>query len=96
MSEITDPPLYLERIDPSRNMARFYAMSVQPTLFGEVSLVRRWGRIGARGRDKIETFSHAHEIAGARGRIERQKRRRGYRELKGGPIPSEPDGSAGS
>ena len=73
MSEITYPPLYLERIYPSRNMARFYAMSVQPPLFGEVSLVRRWGRIGARGRDKIETFSQVHEIAGARGRIRAAK-----------------------
>jgi len=81
MSEITNAPLYLERIDPSRKMARFYAISVQPTLFGEVSLVRRWGRIGARGRDKIETYSQVDEIVGGRGRIERQKRRRGYREV---------------
>ena len=80
MSENAETPLYLERIDPSRNMARFYAISVQPTLFGELSLVRRWGRIGARGRDKIETISEPDEIADARGRIERQKRGRGYQD----------------
>lgn len=78
MAEVTIPALYLERIDPSRNMARFYAISVQPTLFGELSLVRRWGRIGARGRDKIETFARADEVAQAHSRMERQKRRRGY------------------
>lgn len=36
----------LDRIMRERNMARFYELSVEPTLFGEVALVRRWGRIG--------------------------------------------------
>ncbi|WP_159650744.1 WGR domain-containing protein, partial [Bosea sp. 125] len=35
--------LCLRRIDPTRNMRRFYVLSVQPTLFGGVSLVRHWG-----------------------------------------------------
>ena len=35
--------IHLRRIDPTRNMARFYAMAVQPTLFGEWSLQREWG-----------------------------------------------------
>ena len=30
-------------------MARFYAISVEPTLFAETALVRRWGRIGTSG-----------------------------------------------
>lgn len=80
MSDNAETPIYLERIDSTRNMARFYVMSVQPTLFGELSLVRLWGRIGARGRYKIETFSHPQGIAGARSRIERLKRRRGYQD----------------
>jgi predicted DNA-binding WGR domain protein len=36
----------LLRIDEDSNMARFYKLDVQPTLFGEWSLVREWGRIG--------------------------------------------------
>lgn len=36
----------LRRIDRARNMARFYALGVEPTLFGEFALVREWGRIG--------------------------------------------------
>jgi predicted DNA-binding WGR domain protein len=78
MSEAAPSPLYLERIDASRNMARFYVLAVQPTLFGELSLIRRWGRIGSRGRDKIETFSEHDELTKALGALERQKRRRGY------------------
>ncbi len=34
--------MQLHRIDPDRNMARFYTMSVQPSLFGEWSLFREW------------------------------------------------------
>jgi predicted DNA-binding WGR domain protein len=42
--------LYVERKDPTKNMARYYAMSIEPTLFGQACLVRRWGRIGVRGQ----------------------------------------------
>jgi predicted DNA-binding WGR domain protein len=49
-------PLHLRRIDPARNMARFYALSIQPTLFGGASLVRNWGRIGTNGQAMMETF----------------------------------------
>ena len=37
--------LVLERRDPSRNMARFYVLAIEPTLFGDMALVREWGRI---------------------------------------------------
>ena len=39
--------MHLRRIDPDRNMARFYAMSVQPNLFGEWALLREWGLLAA-------------------------------------------------
>lgn len=35
----------MRRIDPARNMRRFYRLSVQRDLFGRSSLVREWGRI---------------------------------------------------
>ena len=40
----------LHRIDPAQNMARFYALDVQPDLFGGILLVKAWGRIGGHGR----------------------------------------------
>ena len=46
----------LRRLDPARNMARFYAVTVQPTLFGQWALVRRWGRINTDGR-RVESGS---------------------------------------
>jgi predicted DNA-binding WGR domain protein len=42
--------LVLERCDDSRNMARYYVLSIEPTLFGESALIREWGRIGSPGR----------------------------------------------
>ena len=42
--------VHLRRIDPARNMSRFYRLDVQPDLFGGVLLMKEWGRIGARGR----------------------------------------------
>ena len=43
-------PVGLRRIDPARNMARFYSLDVERDLFNRVVLVRRWGRIGTAGK----------------------------------------------
>src|SRR2546430_13587584 len=43
MSELTVQYLVLERRDPARNMARFYVLTIEPTLFGDTALVREWG-----------------------------------------------------
>ncbi|WP_292422039.1 WGR domain-containing protein [Mesorhizobium sp.] len=72
-------PICLRRVDPARNMARFYSLALQPTLFGGTSLVRAWGRIGTRGREKIETFDGDAQADLAFVRLERTKRNRGYR-----------------
>jgi predicted DNA-binding WGR domain protein len=45
--------LVLERVDRAKNMARFYVLSIEPTLFEDLALVRRWGRIGSAGRERI-------------------------------------------
>ncbi|SES41181.1 WGR domain-containing protein [Rhizobium sp. NFR03] len=78
MTQHDDTPLHLTRVDPARNMARFYMLALQPTLFGGVSVIRNWGRIGTQGQAKIETYDDGDAAAGARSRIENAKRRRGY------------------
>ncbi len=40
----------LYRIDPARNMQRFYRLDIQPDLFGNQCLIREWGRIGRPAR----------------------------------------------
>lgn len=77
---ITQPyHLYVERIDPSKNMARYYALSIEPTLFGETSLIRSWGRIGRRGQRMVHVFKSEPEAVDLFLEILRIKRGRGYR-----------------
>jgi predicted DNA-binding WGR domain protein len=47
----------LRRVDPAKNMARFYLLDVQQDLFGQWWFVREFGRIGAAGTIKLDLFS---------------------------------------
>ena len=78
MSEFQVAPVHLTRRDPDRNMARFYRIALSPTLFGEVCLIRTWGRIGTVGQIRMETFGEAGDATVAGAKLERAKRRRGY------------------
>lgn len=71
--------LYVERSDTSKNMARYYAMSIEPNLFGDICLLRRWGRIGARGQMIVHYFGREEEAVRLFLELLRQKRKRGYR-----------------
>lgn len=55
--------LVLERRDQSCNVARFYVLAIEPTLFGDTALVREWGRIGAKGRSRLDLHAD-HPAAG--------------------------------
>ena len=70
--------MHLHRIDHDRNMARFYSMQVQKTLFGEWTLFREWGRIGSAGQRKAEAFASEAEAAIALATSAAVKVRRGY------------------
>ena len=70
--------LLLRRIDAQRNMARYYALSIEPTLFGDVAVVRRWGRLGCHGRQIIEICADRAAACRAMERYAKAKRRRGY------------------
>jgi predicted DNA-binding WGR domain protein len=70
--------LVLERVDRSKNMARYYVLSVEPTLFAELSLVRRWGRIGSAGRTRIDLHASPPLAQLALNTWLERKRRRGY------------------
>ena len=71
--------LYLERRDPACNMARFYRLSIERTLFGDVALVRDWGRIGTDGRRVSLPFPDEAEAVVEFLAVARSKLRRGYR-----------------
>ncbi|MBB5538780.1 WGR domain-containing protein [Rhizobium giardinii] len=77
---------YVERTDRSRNMARYYAMAIEPNLFGDVCLLRRWGRIGAKGQMKVHQFEREKEAVELFLDLLRQKRKRGYRPRPAVPV----------
>ncbi|WP_434730690.1 WGR domain-containing protein [Rhizobium binae] len=70
--------LYIERTDRAKNMARFYALSIEPNLFGEACLTRRWGRIGTSGQILIHHFEREKDAVVLFLELLRQKRSRGY------------------
>lgn len=70
--------LYVERTDSRRNMARFYALSIEPTLFGTPCLTRRWGRIGSHGQAKVHHFDREADAVSLFLVLLRAKRARGY------------------
>jgi predicted DNA-binding WGR domain protein len=72
-------PIHMHRTDPTRNMARFYQISIEASLFGDWTVVRRWGRIGSRGRTQLEFCENVGEASIRIEQIVHAKHRRGYR-----------------
>jgi predicted DNA-binding WGR domain protein len=82
VSEGDSPSMHivLERIDPVRNIARYYVLSIEPTLFAKHTLIRRWGRIGSSGRERLQFF-RGRDASQAQVTLDTwlaRKRKRGY------------------
>lgn len=82
--------LYVERMDAQKNMARFYALSIEPTLFGTPCLRRRWGRIGSDGQTMVHHFEREEDAVSMFLTLLRVKRSRGYVIRATGKICSKP------
>ncbi len=61
-------------------MARFYRLSVEPTLFGDWSMRREWGRIGSRGQSREHWFGTCEEATRLLDQKAAERMRRGYAE----------------
>ena len=72
-------PVALRRVEPARNMARFYSLDVERDLFGRVVLVRRWGRIGTAGKVRLDEYEGEGAALAALHALQQRKVRRGYR-----------------
>jgi predicted DNA-binding WGR domain protein len=59
-------------------MRRFYHLDIQPDLFGNQCLIRRWGRIGSGGQLRIIPYSTKGEAQVAFYKQPKAKERRGY------------------
>ena len=83
MSQDTIQYLVLDRCDPSCKMARYYVLSIEPSLFGDATLIREWGRLGRPGQRRVELYENQSCAVEALETWLRRKRRRGYL-LQGG------------
>lgn len=77
--EMFPEDIRIERVDPEANMHRFYRLRLMPDLFGGVSLLREWGRIGTQGRYRIDLFADTGRAADAMVALYQAKQKRGYR-----------------
>ncbi len=77
--EETETDLHFTSIDPTRNRHRFYALRVETDLLGVPIVVRHWGRIGTRGRCRIEACASLEEAEAEMTRLQERRRERGYR-----------------
>jgi predicted DNA-binding WGR domain protein len=68
----------LRREDATKNMRRFYRMSVQRDLFGGALLIREWGRQGSPGKLHIDHHPDEGQAINALADLMSAKRRRGY------------------
>ncbi|WP_109366706.1 WGR domain-containing protein [Ochrobactrum soli] len=72
----------LHRIDPERNMARFYHLRIERDLFGLWVLHRNWGRIGTFGQTKVQSFADRSDAEKHFDKMMRLKVRRGYLHME--------------
>ena len=71
--------LHLEKRNPAKNQFRFYRLVLVPTLFGDWSVMREWGRIGSPGRLVVDHVDDLDAATLLMQRKRREKERRGYR-----------------
>jgi predicted DNA-binding WGR domain protein len=55
---------FLARIDPTRNIDRFYFVTVLPSLFGDWIVMREWGRRGSPGTVRLNSYERRASLAG--------------------------------
>ena len=79
-------PCVLVRIRNQSNVRRYYLLDLQDNLFGGVTLVREWGRIGGAGQRRLVFFDERRQAVRALASFARAKVRRGYRRVAGLPV----------
>jgi predicted DNA-binding WGR domain protein len=74
------PPdaVWLRRVEPEKNMARYYHLVVDRDLFGMWCFTREWGRIGRGGQIRTVPYPTPAEARTALEKQRHAKERRGY------------------
>ena len=71
--------IWMERHDDADNIHRFYALDITRDLFGHWLQIRRWGRVGRGGGQRlVQSFETRADARSALQELIRAKFRRGY------------------
>ncbi len=71
-------PVLLHRINVQKNEARFYLVSVGPSLLDAYAVMRVWGRIGGHQRSMVSPCASMEEAQTLADRLVRRRIKRGY------------------
>ena len=73
-------PLHLtwRSVDPATNRRRWYSLCTSRDLWGDVTVIHRWGRLGRQGREAIDWPADKAELRGIIQRVEKVRRQHGY------------------
>ncbi|MBI1741980.1 WGR domain-containing protein [Candidatus Acetothermia bacterium] len=78
---LTAPTLFRwQSINPTSSRYRFYSVSLGIDLWGEVFIVKHWGRIGTRGQRQF-VWAQAGELSQIVEQIQRERKLHGYRPI---------------
>ena len=80
--------VFLRSIDPVRNRFRFYSLRLDRDLWGQRTLIRRYGRIGTNGHIYVESVSNISDAKKRMSELVEAKMKRGY--LPGSPFIPRP------
>jgi predicted DNA-binding WGR domain protein len=69
---------FLTRIDPTRNMDRFYFVTVLPSLFGDWTVMREWGRRGSAGTVRLASHRWQDDARISAQRTVKRRLQHGY------------------
>jgi predicted DNA-binding WGR domain protein len=72
---------FLTRIDPTRNIDRFYVVQVLSTLFGDWTVLREWGWRGSPGTMRLSRYERRNEAETAEQRTIKRRLQHGYRAI---------------
>jgi predicted DNA-binding WGR domain protein len=73
--------LHLVSLNPAKNRYRFCTLAWQTSLFGELALVRTWGRLGKVGRSQAHFYPDVMSAQPAIIALLRRRLRHGYRAV---------------
>ena len=74
----------LHRINVQKNEARFYFISIGPSLLDDYAVLRMWGRIGGHQRSMVSPCTSAEEAQALADRLVRRRMGRGYSIVSSG------------